>query len=46
MAIVIGGAVVTVHKIKAAVSGGRLQITRCSKYGCHMLFTELQKNRR
>jgi hypothetical protein len=44
VAIVIGGDVVTTHKVKSAVTGGRLQITRCTKHGCETLYTNLLKN--
>ncbi len=44
VAIVIGGDVVTMHQIKQKISGGRVQITRCSDKGCEVLFTELKKD--
>jgi preprotein translocase subunit SecD len=44
IAIVVGGDVVTAHKIKSVITGGRLQITRCTKHGCETLFTSLLKN--
>jgi len=43
VAIVIGGEIVTTHKIKSAITGGRLQITRCTEHGCQTLFTKLLK---
>lgn len=46
LAIVIGGNVVTTHKVKSVISGGRLQITRCTKHGCETLYTTLLQNRR
>jgi hypothetical protein len=45
VAIVIGGDVVTFHKVKAVITGGRLQITRCTKHGCEVLYTRLLKDR-
>lgn len=45
VAIVIGGDVVSTHKIRTAITGGRLQITRCTKHGCETLFTRLLKKR-
>jgi len=42
LAIVIGGEIVTVHKIREAVKGGKLQITRCTDHGCEAIYTELQ----
>ena len=45
VAIVIGGDIVTMHKIKAAIKGGLIQITRCSDHGCQVIYTELQKDR-
>lgn len=44
VAIVIGGDVVTSHKVKSAITGGRLQVTRCTEHGCETLFTKLLKN--
>jgi hypothetical protein len=40
-AIVIGGEVVTMHRIRAAISGGRLMITRCDDNACEVLYTRL-----
>jgi preprotein translocase subunit SecD len=43
VAIIVGGKVVTTHKIREAITGGKLQITRCSDFGCDVLYTQLQK---
>lgn len=43
VAIVIGGKVVTMHKIRVPIVGGKMQITRCTDHGCEALYTELQK---
>lgn len=43
VAIVIGGKVVTTHKIRVPIVGGKLQITRCTDHGCEALYTELLK---
>jgi len=45
VAIVIGGKVVTTHKIREAIKGGQMQITRCSDFGCEVLYTQLQKQK-
>lgn len=45
VAIVIGGEVVTTHKVRSVIEGGKLQITRCTKHGCETLFTSLLKDR-
>lgn len=42
VAIVIGGKVVTTHKIREPIKGGKIQITRCSDNGCDVLYTQLQ----
>ncbi len=42
IAIVIGGKVVTTHKIREPIKGGKIQITRCSDNGCDVLYTQLQ----
>jgi preprotein translocase subunit SecD len=44
VAIVIGDRVVTVHKVREPIVGGRLQITRCTDNGCDVLFTELKND--
>lgn len=41
VAIVIGGEVVTKHTIKAVITGGQLQITRCTDNACEVLRTRL-----
>lgn len=43
-AIVIGNKVITVHKIRTVVDGGKLQITRCTDNACEVLYMELQDN--
>lgn len=45
VAIVIGNDVVTTHKVKSAITGGKLQITRCTKHGCETLYTGLLRGR-
>ena len=42
VAIVIGNQVVTVHKVREPISGGKMQITRCTDNGCDVLYTQLQ----
>ena len=44
VAIVIGGEAVTRHKVKTAIEGGRLKITRCTDHACKYLLTELENN--
>lgn len=44
VAIVIGNQVVTVHKVREPITGGKMQITRCTDNGCDVLFTQLQKS--
>jgi len=46
VAIVIGGRVVTMHKIRMPIVGGKIQITRCTDHGCEALYTELEKRDR
>lgn len=43
VAIVIGGKVVTMHKIRVPIVGGKMQITRCTDHGCEALYTQLQR---
>ena len=44
VAIVIGGKVVTMHKIRVPIVGGKMQITRCTDHGCEALYTQLQRH--
>ncbi len=44
VAIVINSEVISAHKIKAAITGGKLQITRCDDNACEYLLLELRKN--
>lgn len=44
VAIVIGNQVVTVHKVREQIKGGKMQITRCTDNGCDVLYTELQSS--
>jgi hypothetical protein len=44
VAIVIGGQVTTMHGIKAKITGGKLQITRCTDNACEKLYYELKDN--
>ena len=41
VAIVVGGEVVTKHKIKSVITGGKMQITRCTDNACEVLRTKL-----
>ncbi|MDF1660256.1 MAG: hypothetical protein P1V97_00690 [Planctomycetota bacterium] len=43
VAIVIGGEVISKHKVKAAIKGGRLQITWCSANACETLQLKLKQ---
>lgn len=43
--IVVGGEVVTKHKIREAIKGGLIQITRCSDNGCEAIYTELARKK-
>ena len=43
VAIVVGGKIVTMHKIRVPIVGGKMQITRCTDHGCEALYTQLQK---
>ena len=42
--IVVGGEALTMHKIREAITGGQLQITRCSDNACEKLFIMLKDN--
>jgi len=42
--IVIGGKAITKHKIREAITGGKLQISRCTDRACEILLTELENN--
>lgn len=42
--IVVGGEALTMHKVKMAIEGGRMQITRCTDNACAILFPILEEN--
>ncbi len=42
--IVVGGQAVTMHKIREKITGGKLQITRCTDNACEHLLLELEDN--
>jgi hypothetical protein len=44
VAIMINAEIVSAHTIKAAITGGKLQITRCDKNSCEYLLLELKKD--
>ncbi len=44
VALVVGGQVLTVHKIRQVVHDGKVQISRCGDEGCQILFLELRDN--
>lgn len=46
VAVVIGEQVVSCHKIREPIVGGRMQITRCTDNGCAAIYSELQKRRK
>lgn len=45
VAIVIGGEIVTKHKIRGAITDGKLQITRCTQHACETLYSTLLKDK-
>ncbi len=44
VAVVIGGKIATRHKIRVAISGGKLQISCCGAGACEHLLSELKDN--
>ncbi len=43
VATVIDGEVLTLHKIRSIIDGGKLQITRCTDRGCELILSRLSK---
>jgi len=43
VAFVIDGTVITVHKIRAAINNGEVQITRCTDNACQVLYLKLKE---
>jgi preprotein translocase subunit SecD len=46
VAIVLGGEVVTVHKVREAIKGGEVQITSCTPGGAEYLLEQLQAHQK
>lgn len=44
IALVIGGKAYTKHKIREKITGGKLQISRCTDNACEQLLVELKNN--
>lgn len=44
VAIVVGGKVLTVHRIRQVIHDGKVQISRCGDEACQILFLELKDN--
>lgn len=42
--IVVGGQALTMHKVKAVIDSGQLQISRCTDNACELLYVELKDN--
>ncbi len=43
VAVLVGGEVVSTHKIRSAIKDGRLQLTRCTDNACEYLLLRLKK---
>ena len=43
IAMVVDGEIVTLHKIRSVITGGKLQITRCKDNACEILRAKLVK---
>jgi hypothetical protein len=43
VAVVIGGEIVTMHKVRTVIRDGKAQITRCTDDACRRLYLELTK---
>jgi len=41
IAMVVGGEIVTLHKIRSVITGGKLQITRCTDNACEVIRSKL-----
>jgi hypothetical protein len=46
VAVIIGGTVVSSHRIRVPIVGGKLQITRCTDNRCQTIYTELVTDRK
>lgn len=44
VAIVVDGSVVTMHKVRTPIAGGRLQITRCKDNACELIRSKLMED--
>ncbi len=46
VAMIIGGRIITMHKIRTAIEGGRMQITRCTDNACDTIYSTLISERK
>jgi hypothetical protein len=44
IATVIDGQIITLHKIRSVIEGGKLQISRCTDHGCELILSQLSKD--
>ena len=42
--LIVGGEALTVHKIRTAITGGKMEITRCDDNACQKIYVQLQDN--
>ncbi len=42
--LVVDGEALTVHKIRAAITGGKMEITRCGDNACERIYVTLKDN--
>lgn len=40
-AVIVGGQVISIHKIRTPITGGKMQITRCSDDACEVIYSQL-----
>lgn len=43
VAIVLGGEIITMHKVRTVITGGKMMITRCMDDGCELIMSRLRK---
>jgi hypothetical protein len=43
VAVILGGEIITMHKVRTVITGGKMMITRCMDNGCELILSKLRE---